>query len=320
MTAEKVELGRELFYDFALSIDDKRSCGICHEQAKGFTDGFPRAVGALGDLHRHNAQPIVNVGYRTTLTWARPDRISLEEQLRIPLLGDDPIEMGLTEAAIEDLLHREYRDGFERAFEDDADPWTVDNLARAIAAFERTVISRDSAWDRFDRGDPDALSEAELRGMDLFFGRLACDRCHEGPDFDHPADGGDPVYANLGLYDVGGGAYPEGGEGLMRYTGDPSDMGRFRTPTLRNLAWTAPYFHDGTGATLEDVLDALAAGGRDNTSGPNLGDGRDNPHKHIWIEGFALTVDERSDVVAFLLALGDPGFIADPRFSDPHPE
>lgn len=320
MSVEKVALGRALFYDFRLSLDEARSCGLCHEQAKGFTDGFPRAVGALGDLHHHNAQPIVNVGYRQALTWNNPDLRTLEEQVLLPLFGDEPVEMGRTADELEALLVDDpaLNAGFEQAFPDDPEPWTVPNLARALAAFERTLISVDSPWDRWLRGEG-SLSASELRGLDLFESdRLGCTACHSGLDLADPPDGSEPVYANLGLYDLDGqGSYPEGGEGLLRTTGDPADMGRFRTPTLRNLAWTAPYFHDGTGATLEDVVDVLAAGGRVTGSGPNIGDGRANPHKDPRITGFALSPEERSDLVAFLLTLSDPGFVEDPRFADP---
>jgi len=326
MNRHKVALGRALFFDFRLSVDEARACGICHEPAKGFTDGFPRAVGALGDLHRHNTLSLTNVGYRQPLTWARTDLHTLESQLLVPLFGEDPIEMGRTPGELEALIESDpdYAAQFPQAFPTDAAPYTVDHIGWALAAFERTLISRNSPWDRYLRGDLSALSASEARGMDLFFGdRLGCGACHGGPDLDQPTDAsgqpaGPPGYHNIGLYDVDGqGAYPDGGEGLMSETGLVADMGRFRTPTLRNLAWTAPYFHDGTGASLEDAVDVFARGGRLTPDGPNPGDGRLSPLKDPSLTGFDWTPQERSDLLAFLHALGDPEFIADPRWSDP---
>jgi cytochrome c peroxidase len=323
-TAAKVEVGRLLFYDLRLSDGEQRACGT-------FTDGFPRALGAHGDLHPHNTLPIINVGYRSTLTWARLDLYDLEEQLLVPLLGTEPVEMGMADRidVIEDLLRddADYIDAMPAAFPDEADPTTLEHAAKAIAAFERSVISVDSPWDRFRRGDAAALSESAERGRRLFFGaRAQCYRCHSGPELNQPAVASGRVMApvgfyNIGLYDVdGSGAYPEGGEGLMKVSGRPEDMGRYRTPTLRNVEFSGPYMHDGSSATLRDIVDLLAAGGREVFSGPNVGDGRANPYKDPLIAGFSATDAERDDLVSFLLALSDPAFIADERFADPRPE
>jgi cytochrome c peroxidase len=329
-TAEKVELGRHLFYDVRLSRNEDRACGTCHEQAKGFTDGFHRAVGTEGDLHPHNTLTLTNVGYRSALGWTHPSERVLEEQLLVPLLGEDPIEMGMggRETQLLAMLADDplYADLFAAAFPDDAQPVTLENLARSIAAFERTIISIDAPLDRYLRGDEDAIDAAAARGWELFSSPdIGCLRCHGGLDFASPTDqDGEPIaeagYYNIGLYDIDGlGSYPESAQGLIESTGVLADMGRFRTPSLRNLAYTKPFMHDGSVISLEDAIDIHAAGGRNVQSGPFVGDGRGNPYKSEWIEPIELTQQQRSDLLAMLLALGDASFIADPKLASPFP-
>lgn len=324
MNEAKVALGRALFYEERLSLGGARPCGICHEQQKAFTDGFPRSVGATDLLHPHNSLPLVNVGYRPTLGWARTDLTSLEDQLMVPLLGEDPVEMGGDAAAIEAMINTdaEWVTSFADAFPDEG-PWDLDHLAKAIAAFERTLISVDSPWDRYRRGDLNAVDDTTLRGADLFFGDAGCYRCHSGLNFNQPgeADGnatGPPGYHNLGLYNLdSAGAYPAGREGLLNETGQPADMGRFRTPTLRNLLWSEPYFHDGSAPTLSFVLEVLNEGGRHTEGGPYIGDGRDNPHKDPLIRPLGLTSKQLHELEQFLWALGEPAFVQAPEFSRP---
>lgn len=327
-TPEAVELGRHLFYELRLSKHENRACGTCHEQAKAFTDGFHRAVGTENDLHGHNTASLVNVGYRTQLGWATTTPQQLEDQLLVPLLGQDPVEMGMggREDELLALLADDplYAQLFAAAFPDDAAPVTMVNLGRAIAAFERTIISVDAPYDRYLRGDEDAIGEDAARGAELFRApEVGCIRCHGVRDFASPTDAaGEPVgeasYHNIGLYDVdGAGSYPSSAQGLIETTGAASDMGRFRTPTLRNLAYTGPYMHDGSVVSLAEVVDIKAAGGRDVQSGPFVGDGRDNPHKSAGVEPIALTAGERADLVAFLLSLSDAGLVEDPALATP---
>lgn len=316
-TPEKVELGRHLFYELRLSKNEDRACGTCHEQAKGFTDGFHRAVGTDGDLHPHNTFTLANAGYRAQLGWTDVVERELEQQLLVPLLGDDPVEMGMggRESQMLEMLAEDplYAGLFAAAFPDEAQPVTLDNLARSIAAFERTIISVDAPLDRYLRGDEDAISEAAERGWELFRSDdVGCIRCHAGRDFDSFG------YYNIGLYDIDGlGSYPESAQGLIESTGIPEDMGRFRTPTLRNLAYTKPYMHDGSVISLEDALDIHLAAGRNVQSGPFAGDGRANPYKSEMIEPIELTPQQRSDLLAMLQALDDEAFIVDPRLASP---
>ena len=192
-------------------------------------------------------------------------------------------------------------------------------VIQALAAFERTLISGDSAYDRWVyRDQRSAMDEPARRGMRLFFSqRLACFECHSGFNFSGPvtfrgAAANRPAFHNTGLYNLGGkGLYPRTNQGLASFTGEREDMGRFRAPTLRNVALTAPYMHDGSLATLDAVVDHYAAGGRGSASGG------ENPFKSPLVRGFRLTDREQRDLVAFLESLTDPGFVSDPRFADP---
>ena len=328
MTADKVALGRVLFYDFQLSVNGARSCGICHEQPKGFTDGFVKAVGAFGDRHTRNTPTVLNVAWRAPLTWLDPDQHSLEDQLLGPLHGTEPIELGM--GGEDDLLlgrlatFDPYPDLFAAAWPDEADPISVDHLAQAIASFERTLIGLDSPYDRWLSGDEHGLAPDARRGLELFeSAALHCSECHGGPLLDLPLgpDGDrldEPGYYNTGQYDVDGlGGYPADDPGLVALTGDPADSGAFRTPALRNVADTPPYNHDGTTATLADLIDNYARGGRDITGGDHPGDGAENPYKDPRIAGFTLTAEERDDLLAFLDALSDPAVLAGGPFDDP---
>ncbi|MBL9027715.1 MAG: di-heme enzyme [Myxococcales bacterium] len=328
ITNEKVELGRYLFYDKGLSGNGTQSCATCHQQSLAFTDGLPVGVGSTGQHHVRGAMSIANTGYLNAFTWANPVLASLEEQALVPMFGENPVELGL--AGQEDTLlarlktEPAYVDRFPAAFPEDTDPYTVENVVRAIASFQRSIISYRSAWDAYNYGGQQSLSESAVRGKDLFFGeRLECFHCHGGFNFsDSVSHEGttfeEIMFHNTGLYNVGGtGDYPPDNTGIFEFTGFPTDMGRFRAPTLRNIALTAPYMHDGSIATLSEVLDHYAAGGRTITSGPYAGVGSDNPYKSELIAGFTLTVQERADVLAFLETLTDYELLTDERWSDP---
>lgn len=328
MTVAKVSVGRRLFYDSRLSVNGTTACATCHIQALAFTDGKPRAIGATSEIHPRGSMSLVNIAYASRLTWANPLLEHLEDQALTPMFGDNPVEMGMggREDVLVELLRADeiYADAMPNAFPDDADPYSVLNAVRAIAAFVRSIVSFDASYDRFLAGDSDAMVASAERGMDLFFSeRLECFHCHGGFNFTdsttHENSRVDRVgFHNTGLYNVdANGAYPAENTGLYDMTGERRDMGRFRAPTLRNIAVTAPYMHDGSIATLEDVIAHYERGGRLIDDGPYAGDGRRSPYKSEFIKGFDLTDEERSDLLAFLRALTDEKVLGDPTLSDP---
>jgi len=328
MTDDKVELGRRLFYDTRLSVNNTMSCATCHLQALAFTDGRARAVGATGQFHPRGAMTLVNVAYASRLTWANPLLDRLEDQALTPLFGDQPVEMGMSgrDQEIVEMLRGDalYAELVSRAFPQEQDPYSIVSVVRAMAAFVRSIISFTSPYDGYLRGDNDAISESAVRGMDLFFSeRLECFHCHGGFNFTdsttHANSRVDRIgYHNTGLYNLDGeGQFPSDNTGLFDMTGDRRDMGRFKAPTLRNIAVTAPYMHDGSIATLEEAIAHYARGGRLIEHGPNAGDGRRSPFKSEFIRGFELTDAEQADLIAFLESLTDERVLTDPRWSDP---
>ena len=329
MTVAKIELGRWLFYDTRLSGNKTMSCASCHIQALAFTDGKTRSVGSTGEVHPRSSMSLVNVAYASRLTWANPLLDRLEDQALTPLLGDDPIEMGFGDHADElaALLETEanYRALTAAAFPADENPYSLLNGVRAISAFIRTIVSFDSPYDRYMAGDEAALNAVETRGMELFFSeRLECFHCHGGFNLSdsttHVNARVDAVgYHNTGLYNLDGeGAYPEDNTGLFDMTGERRDMGRFKAPSLRNIAVTAPYMHDGSIASLADVIAHYERGGRLIEQGEHAGDGRLSPFKSEFVRGFELSAAERDDLIAFLNALTDETVLTDARLSNPH--
>jgi cytochrome c peroxidase len=328
MSRAKVELGRFLFYDLRLSGNGRQSCASCHRQDTAFTDGRARAVGSTGQAHPRSAQSLANVVYNATLTWANPSLVTLEKQMEVPLFGERPVEMGITDANKGRVLARlrsdpRYRTRFAVAFRGGGDPISLANVVKAIASFQRTLISGDSRYDRNLAGTA-RLTAAEKRGKDLFFGeRAECSHCHTSFNLNDQTNYTgkrvvDTPFHNTGLYNVGGtGAFPAPNRGVFELTARPADMGRFRAPTLRNVAVTAPYMHDGSIPTLRAVVRFYATGGRNVTSGPDAGDGRLNPFKSTLIDDIDLSPREQADLVAFLHTLTDRGFLTDPALSNP---
>jgi len=292
VTAEKVALGRRLFYDVRRSGNGTQACASCHQQARAFTDARARAMGSTGESHPRSAMSLANVAYGVSLTWTDAGHRRLEDQMLVPLLAEHPVEMGLAGRG-DDALSRLridplYSKLFSEAFAGEESPVSLGNVQKAIASFERTILSGDSPYDRLvwkdERG---ALSEPARRGMALFFSdRLACAKCHAGFTFSGPVawEGGpvpEPTFHDNGL------------------------GGRFRAPTLRNIAVTAPYMHDGRFATLGAVIDHYAAGGIP------------SPGRSSLVKGFAITRDEKADLIAFLESLTDARLLENPELSDP---
>jgi len=332
LNAAKAELGRRLFYDTRLSADQTKSCASCHKQELAFTDGLPVSPGVTGQLTPRNSMSLANVAYAPVLTWANPLLHTLEQQALVPLLGQEPVEMGMAnlDAEMVERLKAEplYRDLFAKAFEDRNGEISLATVVRALSAFQRTIISVRSPYDRYRyEGDVDAISESAMRGEALFFSeKFECHHCHNNMNMSdtiiharapHP----EIAFNNTGLYNIDGkGAYPAHNTGVAELTGRAEDMGRFKAPSLRNVAVTAPYMHDGSIATLDEVLDHYAAGGRTIKDGPNAGVGRDNPLKSSFVPGFEITPEERADIIAFLQSFTDEAFLTNSKFSNPWKE
>ena len=318
MSAAKVALGRYLFYDKRISVNGKASCGTCHRQELAFTDGRARAEGTTGQLHPRSSMSLVNVAYAPMLTWANPTLDSLEEQALTPMLGEEPIELGLKghEQEFVNTLRRDplYQRLFAEAFPEGGDVYTLQNATKAIATFERTIISLRSPYDRYRwGGDSSAISESAKRGELLFSSseRGGCFQCHGGWNFttirfEGNRDGRGEGNPRGGFFNTGVALYAPPNRGLYEHTQRPDDVGKFRAPSLRNIALTAPYMHDGSLATLEEVIDHYAAGGK-----------MDHPNKSRILRPFRLTDGEKHDLIEFLRSLTDQELLYDPRWSDP---
>lgn len=314
-------LGHRLFFDQRLSANGQKSCASCHDPAFAFSDGYRRSAGLYGDHVLRNAPSLINLKDRFALTWADDTLRSLEQQMLRPLFGTHPPEMGALGHEKEILKNlgkdRWYRDAFRKAFPSDSDPIRFPNILRAIAAYEKGLVSYNNAYDRWlETKDTSDFGYQEIRGMNLFFSdRLGCGNCHNGRNLDEPDRGFE--YANVGLYYCDE-LYPISDMGLFQATGDSIDIGRFRIPSLRNVAITAPYFHDGSTETLGEVIDIYSRGGRINQTGDCMGDGKDHPNRDGRMQEFELNELEKSDLLHFLHALTDTSFLTLKYFSNPH--
>lgn len=338
MSAAKVELGRYLFYDKALSANQSQSCASCHLQSHAFAEPLAVSIGSTGERHRRNAPALVNIAYNKNLTWAHNGLTRIERQVLIPLFGEEPVEMGISghePQVLQRLNKAPYPELFSNAYgEAYAGAPDFNQVTLALASFVRSLISLSSPFDRYAYYEDDhAIDDQARAGMKLFFSeRMECHHCHGGFNFTQstshekqPLDR--RPFHNTGLYytrrttltdDSQG--YPDKDRGLGELTGRPQDDGRFRAPTLRNIALTAPYMHDGSVATLEEVIEIYAAGGREIVSGPFIGDGRRHPFKSPFVDGFEISPQEKLDLIAFLNSLTDEAFISNPSFSDPWPD
>jgi cytochrome c peroxidase len=250
MTAEKIALGKQLFFDERLSLDGSKSCYSCHVCEHGLTDGLPKAIGAENKPLTRNSPTLWNIGYHQQFYWdGRSD--SLEKQAMAAWKGAN---MGAGERSGEIVAKinalQDYRSQFQKVFQSDA---TEENMMKAIAAYERTLIGGNTPWDRWRAGDQSAISQSAFRGWNIFQG-IKCNNCHDGILFT------DQQFHNIGI----GMDQPEPDVGRFKVTNRPEDTGAFKTPTLRDIAKSAPYFHDGSAKTLEEAVDIMLGGGKPN--------------------------------------------------------
>jgi len=262
----RIELGRHLFYDTRLSGNGTQSCATCHQQPRAFTDGRATAIGSTGQRHTKNTMTLTNVGRNATLTWDDARKRSLERQARVPLFGRRPPEMAMSQRRMAAVLRSDERYAalFREAYPSRRNAITLPNALHALATFERSLVSDGSPFDRAMRGEHEALPAAAWRGLRAFTA-AGCGECHQGDRF-----------------------------AAQRFATNGVTAGRFRIPTLRNIAVTAPYMHDGSIATLDAVLD-----------------------RYIAARKLSLTADQRADLLAFLHALTDQDFLTAPRLRDP---
>lgn len=296
MSAAKVELGRRLFFDPQLSVTGHYACASCHDPGRAFSDGLPRAVGATGEPLSHNALALVNVAYNITFGWSKPRVRSLETQMLEPLLNDHPVELGLKgrEAALTAALAAEpaYAQAFAASFPGTGAAVSFDHLVKAIAAFERTLLSGDSPFDAYVfGGEHGALSAEAKDGMALFYSeRVGCAGCHSGFNFS------------------GNWRDEKGETGRASFARNGTSEEPLKVPTLRNVALTGPYMHDGRFATLEAVL-------------AHYSDLAQRPggaaHVDRRLPRAPLTAAERAALIAFLESLTDRAFVA--RFAGASP-
>lgn len=289
LTPEKIALGKLLYFDTRLSKDNTISCATCHDPKKGWAEETATSTGIKGQVGGRNSPTVINSAYTPVQFWDGR-AASLEEQALGPI--ENPIEMGhdLDELVAQLSKISAYKEGFQKAFGTGV---TKDGIAKAIASFERTVLSGNSAYDKMVANrDHTALTEAQTRGMNLF-GEAGCATCHTPP-----------LFTNNRYYNAGVGMdKPNPDEGRKDVTGRANDLGKFRVPTLREIANTAPYFHDGSVKTLEGAVALMAAGGKE------------SPNRSSMMKAVAeaeLDEADRRDIVEFLRALSGEVPIIEP--------
>jgi cytochrome c peroxidase len=301
LTEEKVALGRYLFYDRRLSVNNTKACASCHAQEFSFTDAYTKSIGAFGDLHVRNAKPLINVVFEKFLTAADSTIHYPEQQMDGPMFNQHPVEMGwqgketlILKRLMEDKLYNEL---FAKAYPAQANPYTTQNVKWAIASFIKTIFSFNAPYDKYRyQKDTMALSRAQQKGMALFFSnKLNCIACHNGINFSSAGYYTTPLTSII--ID----------SGLYTNTHNKNDIAKFKSPTLRNLAFTAPYLHNGTAATLEEVILNYEKGLRKEVATQKLG----------LVKPFKLTSQERYDLVAFLLSLSDSAVLINPNYANP---
>ena len=296
MTAEKVALGKQLYYDKRLSGDGNRSCYGCHLKENGLTDGKPLAIGAFDKTLTRSSPTLWNIGYHSELYWDGRSG-ALEKQVQGAWGGGNMGASGKDEApSMDDICAKlneiaGYKEQFQAIFGEDASPG---NVAKAVASFMRTIVASDSAWVRFRDGDDSAISEQARKGWQVFSEKAKCTNCHDGL-----------LLTDLQYHNVGIGMDKENPDvGRAKVSGDDKDTGAFKTPTLLDISKSAPYGHDGSIATLEEAVDIMSSGGKANEwlDEKNLADAKDAN----------LTDEDKADMVAFLKSLDVDYTITEP--------
>jgi len=317
----KIELGRYLFYDTRLSYNQTKSCSSCHDPKFAFSDGYRQSSGADGYTVRRNAPSLLNVKYKTFFTWGDSSIKKLSQQLLFPMFNQHPNELGWTNNETEIIARFEnqpiYITLFSKAFPKEDKPFAINNFITAITNFEEQLVSYNSPYDLYLRGNKNILNEQAIAGMKLFYSaQLGCNNCHQLQESKIKS-----AYFNTGLYNLDeNGSYPSKDQGLFELTKNSNDKGKFRIPSLRNILLTAPYTHDGTVETIGQMISIYQRGGRLISNGENAGDGKLNINKSNLIKGFTLTSREKENLLAFLSSLTDTSYLRNNNLINPFNE
>ena len=280
----EIELGKVLFFDTRLSVNHAQSCASCHNPDLGFSDGMANGIGTMGGTLGRNTPHLYNLAWASAMFWdGRME--TLEEQALGPIEAAGEMNMPLNQLLPRLKKVPYYQDTFKKVYGQQG--ISKETLGRAIAAFERSIISNNSPFDQYLAGNKSAMSPAAIRGLEIFKGKGNCIDCHDGPNLT------DDSYHNIGVNN--------GDDGRYAVTGNKNMKGAFKTPGLRNIIFSAPYLHDGSAATLEEVIDFYNKGGN---GGENL---------DKLIKPLGLTTQEKFDLIAFLGALTDPVVIERPK-------
>lgn len=318
LTIEGIELGRMLFYDTRLSRDSTVSCATCHQQEKAFTDGRSLAVGIDGQQLERSTMSLVNLMWSTPRMFWDGRAESIEDQVLQPIENPKEMDLPLREAIARLKSIPEYPERFEAAF--GTRRIRKEHVAKALAQFVRSLVSQDSKYDRFLKGELQ-LSESESKGMASFFTHpdpsvnlrgSNCGDCHRNFLTDGFKDGFEG-FANNGLD-----TDEDLENGLFDVTGNPLDKGKFKVPSLRNIALTAPYMHDGRFNTLEEVLDHYNEHIRESETLDLLISSASNEPREPGDEiALKLNEEEKANILAFLLTLTDSTFITNEKYANP---
>lgn len=281
ITPQKIALGKKLFEDKRLSKDQSKACITCHQPENAFSDVVSFSEGVEGKMGERNSTPIFNVGYHPYF-FRDGGALTLELQVVAPIENPLEMDMNIAELCLALDQDEEYHQLAQAIF---GSNFTPNVLSKSLATYLRTLVSANSRYDKYKQGDKSALTELEIEGFELYDGKAGCFKCHDGFDF------ADYTFQNVGLYTE----YKD--LGRMKVTGDSLDMGKFMVPSLRNLSYTAPYMHDGSLETLEEVIDLYDEGGK----------GHWNQDFRIF--PLELTDYEKSALKAFLLTLNDEDFV-----------
>lgn len=308
LTVQGVKLGRMLFYEPRLSKDGTQSCSSCHLQEYGFSDSAQFSLGVEGLRGRRQAMSIVNLAWNSNEFFWDGRAHLLRDQVVMPI--EDPLEMNESHEMVVEKLSQDkaYTDQFIRAFGDEQ--ITIERVSYALEQFCNSIVSHDSKWDRYERGE-DSLTASEMRGMELFFAEYNpffpsvsgadCQHCHSGKNFENDEYLNNGLDSDAEFTDLG----------REEVTGDPADRAKFKVPTLRNIELTAPYMHDGRFQTLDEVVDHY-------NSDIHASSTVDVTLENTRGTGLMLTAQDKADLVAFLKTFTDHSFATDERYSNPH--